>query len=115
MGYCIHALATRIQKADRVAPVKTSHVESRCAFFAYPVPTEKHDGDKGGFQKKSNDAFNGKGCTKDVAHKPAVIRPVCAELKLQNNSRGNTNGEVNTENLLPERVVCFHFSSPVFT
>ncbi len=29
MGYCIHALATRIHNADRLAPMAVSHVEAR--------------------------------------------------------------------------------------
>ena len=29
-GYCIHALATRIHSAERVAPMTVSHVEARC-------------------------------------------------------------------------------------
>ena len=32
-GYCIQALAIRIQNADRVAPRNTNHVEARCIFL----------------------------------------------------------------------------------
>ncbi len=33
IGYCIHALAMRIQSAERVAPKVTSQVAVKCAFL----------------------------------------------------------------------------------
>ena len=74
------------------------------------MPAEKHYGDKRSFQEKGQEAFYGQGSTENVPDKPGIIRPVGAELKLQNQTGGNADGKVYTEQLHPE----FGGSQPLF-
>ena len=46
--------------------------------------------------------LNGQRRAKNVADKPAVIRPVCAEFKFENDAGCNTYGKINSEQQHPE-------------
>ena len=71
------------------------------------APSEEHERDEGGFHEEGEDAFDGKGSTEDVTHKPRVVTPVGTKLKFEDNTRGNTDSEVDTEELLPKLGSCF--------
>lgn len=80
---------------------------------AYLVPSKEHDSDKSALHEESQDAFYGKWGTKDVAHKPGVVAPIGAKLKLKDDSCGNAHGEVDAKEFLPKschifpkRLVC---------
>lgn len=64
---------------------------------AYLVPSKEHDSDKSALHEESQDAFYGKWGTKDVAHKPGVVAPIGAKLKLKDDSCGNAHGEVDAK------------------
>ena len=66
------------------------------------VPTKVHHGHEGRLHEEGHDALDGERSTEDVAHEPRVVRPVRAELKLQDDARGNTHGEVDAKEFLPE-------------
>ena len=66
------------------------------------LPAEIHHGHESRLHEESNDALDGQWSAKDVAHKPRVVGPVGAKLKLQDDACGHTHGEVDTEELLPE-------------
>ena len=70
--------------------------------FRHFVPAEIHDGHEGGLHEEGHDAFDSERCAEDVAHEPRVVRPVGAELKLQDDARSHTHSEVDTEEFLPE-------------
>ena len=70
--------------------------------FAHFVPSEEHDGEECGLHKKGHDTFYGKRGTENIAHKPTVIRPVGAELKFEDDTRGNANGEIDSEEFHPK-------------
>lgn len=53
-------------------------------------------------RKKGHDAFNCQRSAKNISNKPGVIAPVGAELKLKNDARGYSNGEVDAEEFHPE-------------
>ena len=75
--------------------------------FADFAPTEEHQRDESGLHEESEDAFDGERCSKDVTHKPRVVAPVGAKFKFEDNTCGNTNGEVDAEEFLPELSSCF--------
>ena len=75
-----------------------SQVGAAAEFF----PTEEHEGDEGGFHEEGQDALNGKRGTEDVADKPRVVRPVCAELKFEDDACGDAYSEVDAEKFLPK-------------
>ena len=70
--------------------------------LAHLVPPKVHDGNEGGFHEESHDTLNGQRSAEDIAHKPAVVAPVRAELKLQNDARSHAHGKIDAEELHPE-------------
>ena len=70
--------------------------------FTYFVPAKEHNGNERCLHKESQNTLDGQRSTENITYKPRVITPVRTELKLQNQSRSNTYGEVNTEKLHPE-------------
>ena len=71
-------------------------------FPAHLIPAKEHDCNKSSFHKESQNSFDGKWCSKNVAHKPAVVTPVGSELKFKNQSRGHSHGKVDTEQFHPK-------------
>jgi hypothetical protein len=87
---------------------------SQVETFADLIPPEKHDGNKRGLHKESQNALDGKRRAKNITYKPGIVTPVGSELKLKDQSRGYTYGKVDTENLhpklgcpFPELIACF--------
>ena len=70
--------------------------------FAHLVPTKEHHCNERGLHEECQNAFDGKRCTEDVAHKPAIITPVRTKLELQNQPRSHTYGKVDSEKFHPE-------------
>ena len=66
------------------------------------LPAEEHHCDERRLHKEGKNTLNSKRSSKYVAHKPAIVRPVGTELKLEDYSRGNANGEVHAEECHPE-------------
>ena len=66
------------------------------------LPAEEHHGHEGGLHKECHDALDGQRRAEDIAYEPRVVRPVGAELKLQDDTCGNTHGEIDAEEFLPE-------------
>ena len=77
---------------------------------AHLVPAEEHDCHECGFHKECHNAFDCKGRSEDIAHKPAVIAPVGAEFKFEDNAGGHAAGKVDAEEGHPEfgNVFPFH-------
>ena len=71
-------------------------------FLAYAAPAEEHYRKKGSLQEKRKQALNRKRRAEDIAHKPAVIRPVGAELKLHYDTGRDADGEIYTEKAQPK-------------
>ena len=71
-------------------------------FLAYALPAEEHYGKKGSLQEKREQALDRKRRAEDVAHEPAVIRPVGAELELHYDARRDADGEIYTEKAQPK-------------
>ena len=69
---------------------------------AYPVPAEEHDGEESGFEKESEQTFDGQRSSENIPDKPGIIRPVGTELEFQYQSRSYTDGEVDCKKLHPE-------------
>ena len=69
---------------------------------AHFVPAEEHHGYEGGFHEEGQNALNGQRGTEDVADKPRIVTPVCAEFEFENNACGHSDGEVDAEEFLPE-------------
>ena len=70
--------------------------------WRYLLPTEVHHCHKGRFHEESHDTLDSQRGAEDVAYEPGVVRPVGAKLELEDDTRGNTHGEVNSEEFLPE-------------
>ena len=68
----------------------------------YLLPTEEHHGNEGALHEESHNAFDSERRTKDVAHYPRVVAPVCSELELKDNSGGHTHCKVHSEKFLPK-------------
>ena len=75
---------------------------SKMEAFTNLTPAKEHEGYKGGLHEESEDAFNSKRCSEDVTYKPRVVAPVGTKFKLQDDTCGHTNGEVDTKELLPK-------------
>ena len=81
---------------------------------AHLVPTEKHHGNERGLHEEGQNALNGQRRAENVAHKPGVVAPVGAKLKLENDACGHANGKVNAKELHPKlrgalpKLVFFH-------
>ena len=71
-------------------------------FLADFIPSEKHDGDKRGFEEKSHDTFDGKRGAENIAHEPGVVRPVGAEFKFEDDAGGNADNEIDSKQGHPE-------------
>ena len=70
--------------------------------LAYFIPSKVHYCKEGALHKEGYYTLYCQRRAKDVAHKPAVIAPVRAELELQNDARGHANSEVDAEQTHPE-------------
>ena len=66
------------------------------------LPAEEHHGHEGGLHKECHDALDGQWRAEDIAYEPRVVRPVGAEFKLKDDTCGNTHGEIDAEEFLPE-------------
>ena len=91
-GYCIQALAIRIQSDERCAyggePCR-GEVEA----WTHLVPSEEHHRNEGGLHEEGEDSLDGQRRSEDVADKPGIIAPVRAELEFQDKTGGHTDGE----------------------
>ena len=70
--------------------------------FRHLVPSEVHHRHEGRFHEKRHDALDSQRCSEDITHEPRVITPVRTELKLKDDTRGDTHGKVDAEQFLPE-------------
>ena len=70
--------------------------------FRQTVPAKKEEPDKGGFEEKGHQTFDGERRAKDVAHIMAVIGPVHSELEFHGDARGDAHGEIDAEQDAPE-------------
>ena len=70
--------------------------------WRYLLPTEIHDGHEGGLHEEGYDTLDGQWGTEDVAYEPGVVAPVGTKLEFEDDTCGNTHGEVDSEELLPE-------------
>ena len=70
--------------------------------FRYLVPAEKHHGEKRSFQEKGHNALDGQRGTENVADEMGVVRPVRAELELEDQARRHADREVDREDADPE-------------
>ena len=70
--------------------------------LAHLLPAEEHHSKERRLHKEGQDTLNGKRCAKDIAHKPRIITEIGTKLKLQDDTRSDTDREVNTEDLHPE-------------
>ena len=70
--------------------------------FPQLIPPKKHERDERGLQEKRHDALHGQRRTENVAHKPAVVAPIGAELKFKNNAGRHAHGEVDAKKLHPK-------------
>ena len=66
------------------------------------VPSEEHHGDESSLHKEGQDTLNGKRSAENVPDKPGIIAPVGSELELKNETRGNSHGEIDSEEFHPE-------------
>ncbi len=66
------------------------------------LPAKEHHGDERRLHEEGQNALNGKRRTEDVAHKPTVIAPVGAKLKLQDDASGHADGEIHAKDGHPE-------------
>ena len=69
---------------------------------AQAIPAEEEQPDKGRLEEERHQAFDRQRGAKDVAHVVAVVGPVGAELELHGQPGGDTEGEIDTEQLAPE-------------
>ena len=70
--------------------------------LAHFVPAEEHDGNESGFHKKCQDSFDSQWGSEDIAHKPGIVTPVSSELEFQNQTGGDTYGEIDSKQFHPE-------------
>lgn len=82
---------------------------------AYPVPAEEHDGEESGFEKESEQTFDGQRSSENIPDKPGIIRPVGTELEFQYQSRSYTDGEVVAKSFIQNLVAFNHSALPVLT
>ena len=70
--------------------------------LAYFVPAKEHNGNKRGLHEECHYTFYGERRTKNIAHKPRIITPVCTELEFEYQPRSYTNGKIYSEESHPE-------------
>ena len=70
--------------------------------LAHLVPSKEHDSNKRGLHKESQNTFNCKRCTENIAYKPGIVTPIGSELKLQDQPGGHSHGKIDTEKFHPE-------------
>ena len=75
---------------------------SQVETFADLTPAEEHHSNEGRLHEEGKDTFDSQWRTEDISDKPAVVRPVCSELEFKDNSGCDTDGKVDSEELLPE-------------
>ena len=79
-----------------VAPIAVSHVEAKWNLLL-TLFQPKHDCDESRFHKKGHNSFYGKGSSENIAYEPAIIRPVRAELKFEDNTRCYSDCKIDSE------------------
>ena len=102
VGFCIQAFAIRIHSADRLLPIATSQVTTRCCTAAQPVPAEEEQADERAFEEEGHQALDGERHAEDVADVVRVVRPVRAELELHRDAGGDAHREIDAEQDSPE-------------
>ena len=65
--------------------------------FANLVPAKKHNSDKSSFHKEGENSLDSQRCPEDIPDKPTIVRPVGSELELEDQSRSDTDSEIDTE------------------
>ncbi len=70
------------------------------------LPAEIHHGHEGTLHEEGDDTLDSQWRTEDVTHEPGIVRPVGAELELEDDTCGDTHGEVHAEQFLPELGSC---------
>ncbi len=66
------------------------------------LPAEEHHGHEGALHEERHDALDGEWRAEYVAHKPRVVAPIGAKLKLEDEAGGHADGEVHAKQSLPE-------------
>ena len=102
VGYCIHALATRIHSAERLAPMAVSHVAARWNRRLTLSQPKNITAMKVLSMKKAMMPSMASGAPNMSPTKWGVIRPVGAELEFEDYARGHAYGEVDAEYAHPE-------------
>ena len=80
--------------------------------FAHLVPTKEHHCNERGLHEECQNAFDGKRCTEDVAHKPAIITPVRTKLELQNQPVATPMAKLIPKSFIQNLAVCFQTHHP---
>ena len=82
------------------------------------LPTEEHHSEECRLHKESEYTLYSQWRTENISHKPRVVAPVCTKLKFENNTCGDSYGEVYSKNFhpefcnsLPKLVTRFHINS----
>ena len=65
------------------------------------APAEEHHSDEGTLHEEGQDTLDSQRSAEDVADEPAIVRPVRPKLELQYDPSGDTDSEVDPEELLP--------------
>lgn len=112
-GYCIHELATNIQRADMVAPIAVSHVEAKWNLLLTLFQPKNMTAMKVASIKKAIIPSMARGASENIAYEPAIIRPVRTELKFEDNTRCYSDCKIDSEKGHQYLVIVFHRSSPV--
>ena len=71
-------------------------------FSADLVPPEEHDCKERRLHKERQDTFNGERSAENVPDKPGIVAPVSTEFELKDDTRGDTHGKIDSEELHPE-------------
>jgi hypothetical protein len=65
------------------------------------APAEEHHSDEGTLHEEGQDTLDSQRSAEDVADEPTIVRPVRPKLELQYDPGGDTDSEVDPEELLP--------------
>ena len=101
-GYCIQPLAIRIHSAERLVPIATSQVTTRCLTGVSRSQPKKNRPTNVDSRKNAIRPFDRERRAEDVADVVRVVGPVGAELELHRHAGRDAHREVDAEQHAPE-------------
>jgi hypothetical protein len=96
------AIGDENPKRRKIGAYRDEPSDAQMPYFRQTVPAKEEETDKGGFEEKGHQTFDGEWRAEDVADIMAVIGPVHPELEFHGDAGGDAHGEIDAEQNAPE-------------